>query len=195
MHMAIADATSWNANSAAAPENPAKRKIAVKSLIVPIVKRHVVSSLRMKECDLQAQATKPSTYIHLEEIPLDVGITAIRENLEMREKAQRVPVGSYDVHVTSLRLRTFCLKGTKCYLCGTEATHFSLDRFRNKSQLEHPHMNLWGVDAEGNELLFTHDHIVDRADGGADNLSNVMPCCTKCNGEKAAKHLRARQGK
>lgn len=133
------------------------------------------------------------TYIHLEKIDLGTGLAAILANINEPVKKNRVQVGEHMVHVTSLRLRVFLLKGVKCYICGTEATHFSIDKFRLKSQKESAHMNMWGVDVEGNELLFTHDHVVDRADGGKDALENAETCCTTCNGLKARKTLRERQ--
>jgi len=125
------------------------------------------------------------TYIHLERIDLGTGLAAILANINEQVKKNRVQVGEYMVHVTSLRLRAFLLKGVKCYMCGTEATHFSIDKFRLKSQDEAPHMNMWGVTPEGEELLFTHDHILARSLGGKDGIENAITCCTKCNGDKA----------
>lgn len=129
--------------------------------------------------------TNQRSYIHRESIPLEVGVQVILANVDMPEKKERALVGSYEVHVTSLRLRTFALKGTKCYICGLEATHFSIDNFSTKSKLEHPHMNLWGVTADGEGMLFTHDHIMSRGRGGKDNLKNTITCCSKCNTSKA----------
>lgn len=121
-------------------------------------------------------------YDHLEIIPLDVGLTAIHENRDESVKAFRVKLGSYNVHVTSLRLRTFNSKGTKCYICGATATHFSIDRFlRGEGQSETPHLNLWGINHDGTELLFTHDHVLARGLGGADKMHNSLTCCTVCN--------------
>ena len=133
------------------------------------------------------------TYIHLERIDLGTGLAAILENINEPVKKNRVQVGEHMVHVTSLRLRVFLLKGVKCYICGAEATHFSIDKFRLKSQKESAHMNMWRQAADGTELLFTHDHIVDRADGGVDAFENAETCCTICNGLKALKTLRERQ--
>jgi len=125
------------------------------------------------------------TYIHLERIDLGTGMAAILGDINEPVKARRVQVGSHEVHVTSLRLRVFLLKGTKCYICGTQATHFSIDKFRLKSQNEAPHMNMWGVNPDGTDLLFTHDHVLARGHGGKDKIENAETCCTTCNGHKA----------
>lgn len=121
-------------------------------------------------------------YIHHQMIEIQEGLEAIKAGRNMSLKKERLPVGDYMVHVTSLRLRTFLEKGVKCYICGKEATQFSLDSSSHKR--EAPHMNLWGMKNDGSPLLFTHDHVVDRARGGADTIDNSLPCCTDCNHQK-----------
>lgn len=46
------------------------------------------------------------------------------------------------------------------------------------------HLNLYGV-REDEDVLFTHDHKLARALGGADNLSNAQLMCSPCNGKKS----------
>lgn len=88
-------------------------------------------------------------------------------------------------NVRSLRLRTFLASGVVCKCCGLEATHFALERnYAMEQSGGSYHLNLWGVDAEGGEVLFTHDHILARSLGGADNLSNTQTMCGPCNWEK-----------
>jgi hypothetical protein len=126
-------------------------------------------------------------YVHHQMIPLMEGVAAILDSMHEPEKATRHPVGDYTVHTTSLRLRTFAVKGTRCYICGAEATQFSIDSQSHNNQNNKnwsPHMNLWGVRKDGSALLFTHDHIIDRAKGGKDSLENAEPCCIDCNGAK-----------
>lgn len=123
---------------------------------------------------------KRPAYIHHQYIPLEDGIKAIIASMDEREKQFRHLVGDYEVHTTSLRLRVFATKGTTCYLCGNKATQFSID---TNSNAKSPHMNLWGM-KDGKPMLFTHDHIIDRAKGGADQLHNAEPCCTDCNWNK-----------
>lgn len=82
---------------------------------------------------------------------------------------------------TSLRLRTFAVKGTRCVCCGLEASFFAVEKSRGVKEAYH--INLWGV-KDGNEVLFTHDHILARALGGADNMSNSQTMCGPCNWKK-----------
>jgi hypothetical protein len=123
-------------------------------------------------------------YIHLERISIEEATAAILANLEMRVKKERVPLGmkGYMVHVTGVRLRTFGVKGTTCYICGNKATHFSIDV---QTPGEKPHLNLWGVKENGDPLLFTHDHVLARSLGGGKTIKNTEPCCTDCNFEKS----------
>lgn len=128
-------------------------------------------------------------YIHLQHIPLDVGLKAILDHWQDPEKQTRVQVGDYMVHVTSLRLRTFLKRGAFCYICGLKATGFSIDTGRTQPDGT-PHMNMWGMGKDGKQMLFTHDHVIDRARGGADSLKNSRTCCTKCNGEKNDRQIK-----
>lgn len=121
-------------------------------------------------------------------VPLDVVLPLILANLG-KNKA-RVDVAGTVVKVTGLRLQTFATKGCKCSACGLEATHFAIEA--NSEGAHSWHLNLWGYDAAGEEVLFTHDHTIDRADGGADNASNTTTMCSPCNAAKAVIHKQAR---
>lgn len=83
---------------------------------------------------------------------------------------------------SSLRLRTFAVKGTRCAACDLEASHFAIEKSRGVN--ENYHINLWGI-KDGREVLFTHDHILARSLGGADNMANSQPMCSPCNGKKS----------
>jgi len=121
-------------------------------------------------------------YTHLEKISLEEGVQVILNNLHMKPKQERVTLGNNTCHVTSLRLRTFALKGTSCYICNLKATHFSVD-IQYDGQA--PHLNLWGSNPDGELTLFTHDHVLARSLGGKDKIENTKTCCTICNFEKA----------
>lgn len=123
---------------------------------------------------------KRSGYVHYQYIPLEVGLAAINAAIDEPMKKVRHQVGDHEVHTTSLRLRVFALKGITCYICGLKATQFSID---DTPTGKTHHMNLWGT-KDGMPMLFTHDHVIDRSKGGADELHNVEPCCAYCNNQK-----------
>ena len=94
----------------------------------------------------------------------------------------RIYIGEHFVKVLSLRMRTFLKKGTICPCCNLAAKHFAVERTNGTS--EEYHLNLYGISAEGEEVIFTHDHILARARGGLDNLENARTMCGPCNWSK-----------
>lgn len=106
------------------------------------------------------------------------------------EGANRVTLQSgFGIGVSSLRMRTFA-RGTvdgkiHCVACGLAAQFFSVDTFTHNKPDAPPHANLFGVKEDGTEVLFTHDHILARSLGGADNLSNTQVMCSPCNSAKS----------
>jgi len=87
------------------------------------------------------------------------------------------------VKMSSLRYLTFARKGISCVRCHLKAKFFALEKPAHQKQ-DRYHFNLYGVDAEGNEVLFTKDHIKPRSKGGKDHISNMQTMCLKCNGQK-----------
>lgn len=93
------------------------------------------------------------------------------------------------VKMFSLRLRNFAQHGTVCETCGLCGAFFVLERhlatshYREKGCTRY-HFNLYGIDEDGQEILFTKDHIVPKSKGGADNLKNLQTMCIICNAEK-----------
>ena len=117
-----------------------------------------------------------------------IGTLSIEEVLPHIEKhfyewgKKKVQIKDYSVSVQSLRLRTFFKTGVHCPCCSNKSSFFAVER--SKGQTGGYHLNLYGIDAENNEILFTHDHIVARGLGGEDNLSNSRTMCGPCNWEK-----------
>lgn len=123
-------------------------------------------------------------YERLGTLAVDEVVQVIKSFAGLR-KAKAEFLGQ-QVNCVSLRLRTFALKGTVCSKCALAATHFALEKTNHPSHADGPyHLNLWGVDSEGKEILFTHDHTLARSLGGADNLSNTTTMCEPCNSKKA----------
>lgn len=106
--------------------------------------------------------------------------------LNLIRRGKKEPINGISVGISSLRLRTFAFKGTKCASCGLIATHFAVERDKaaaknNKSY----HINLYGRKEYGIEVLFTHDHILARSLGGLDALDNTQTMCSPCNSKKS----------
>jgi hypothetical protein len=129
---------------------------------------------------------KTQSYERIAVASLEDVLPLIGEALDAPQKKDRVNVAGVMVHVTSLRLRTFFKSGTYCHHCGLQAKYFAVERTPDKNSTDKPyHLNLWGEDANGEPVLFTHDHIVARALGGAPNsLENTQTSCGPCNWEK-----------
>jgi len=81
----------------------------------------------------------------------------------------------------SLRYLTFILKGTTCCHCKLEATHFYKER-AHKNDLYH--LNLYGINKKGEEILFTKDHQNPKSKGGSNKVKNFLTMCHPCNNLK-----------
>jgi 5-methylcytosine-specific restriction endonuclease McrA len=113
-----------------------------------------------------------------------VGNCSIEEVYELMDTAGDqgvVPFRGYDVKINSKRLQVFRSNPLVCSSCELVASHFGLDIPIN---VKNPHLNLYGM-KDGAEVLFTRDHTIDRADGGADTLDNQTVMCSPCNFEKS----------
>lgn len=85
------------------------------------------------------------------------------------------------IKLSSDRLFIFA-KSINCIYCGIEGKYFYKERNHVTTAF---HFNLYAIDKDGNEVLMTKDHIVPRAKGGKDKLSNYQTCCIVCNNLKA----------
>ena len=84
----------------------------------------------------------------------------------------------------SQRYQLFFSKGTKCVCCGIEGKYFAKEKHK-KDKLYH--LNLYGVDNDGHEILITKDHILPKSMNGNDNLENYQTMCLVCNNLKGNK--------
>jgi 5-methylcytosine-specific restriction endonuclease McrA len=89
------------------------------------------------------------------------------------------------VKVNSLRMQCFKFHGITCVHCGVKGTFFAKEKHhaRDKSF----HLNLYGIDQFGREILMTRDHIVALAKNGKDILENLQTMCQRCNSLKGSK--------
>ena len=125
---------------------------------------------------------KIQNYERIGILPLEVVFPYIEKYYEepRREKAQ---IGEFFVNVSSLRLKTFFKCGPECACCAIKASFFAVERSPGVNGY---HLNLYGLNQEGKEILFTHDHILARGAGGQDHISNTETMCGPCNWEKGA---------
>lgn len=104
---------------------------------------------------------------------------------EGRRNKLRVQINDeYTVKPFSQRYELFFTKSTTCVACGLEGTHFTLERFEHDV---HAHLNLYGINEEGEEVLLTKDHIQPKSKGGLNDLSNYQTMCKSCNNAKGNK--------
>lgn len=129
-----------------------------------------------------AQPTLVKHYRRLGTVPLEAVLGAIRTGL-----AQAMIFGE-SVSLTGLRLATFAqadrprCSNTDCQL---EASFFAVEQQAKNAQAVGFHLNLYGVNAHGQEVLFTHDHTLARSLGGQDTLENTSCMCLPCNARKS----------
>ena len=104
----------------------------------------------------------------------------------IKEEEETISLGEFNPKVKSSRFKTFA-KSTKCVKCGIEGSFFALERHRfGKRKHSTPHLNFYGITEDGKEVLMTSDHIIPRALGGGDAMSNRQCMCQPCNSEKGA---------
>lgn len=89
------------------------------------------------------------------------------------------------VNTSSVRLQTF-KKNLVCVGCGIQGLYFWAEC--NPGCFNY-HLNLYGVNEAGDEVLMTRDHIIPRSKNGADTIGNMQTMCHKCNNKKGNKIL------
>lgn len=94
----------------------------------------------------------------------------------------------YSVRMNSDRYFVF-RDNPSCVVCGIAGTKMILDMNPADSS---PHFNLYAVQ-NGRLILMTKDHIVPKALGGKDELSNYQAACSICNNLKACFNLTIEQ--
>ena len=88
----------------------------------------------------------------------------------------------------SQRYNLFTSREQVCIECGLKASFWAIQKGRNDSA-KYPHLNLYGIDNDGNVVMLTKDHIIPKSKGGEDEIGNYQIMCSECNGEKGNKLL------
>jgi hypothetical protein len=118
-------------------------------------------------------------YERLTLLSIDEVFEAVRSGAETKN------VMGHEVKLGSQRYRTF-MRSLTCATCGVTGIYFAAERARN-GNTERYHFNLYGVDASGEEILMTKDHIVPKSRGGKNRLTNYQTMCSPCNTEKGSR--------
>lgn len=82
-------------------------------------------------------------------------------------------------------------KSASCCFCGITGSFFAKEKHVKKdgsptrnSRTNYYHLNMYAIDKNGKEVLMTKDHIIPKAKGGLNLLSNYQTACSKCNEKK-----------
>lgn len=86
----------------------------------------------------------------------------------------------YSVYLNHRRLRVFANKGLKCAYCEKRGIYL-IEAVDHRGAI---HVDVYTKDFE----LMTIDHVIPKSKGGHHHdLSNLVPCCNKCNMKKGSK--------
>jgi hypothetical protein len=91
-----------------------------------------------------------------------------------------------EVRMTSPRYPVYAKYGVKCAHCELEGLFFAVEKSFAQNTDKY-HLNLYGINKYGEEVMITVDHIRPKSKGGEDNLDNKQPLCIFCNGKKGDK--------
>lgn len=120
--------------------------------------------------------------VHLGEFNLDEVMPYITETESKRD--YHVGEHTYTVRMNSDRYFVF-KDNPRCVSCGLEGTKMILDMNPGDNS---PHFNLY-AEEDGRYVLMTKDHILAKACGGTDEISNYQTMCHLCNNLKGHYNL------
>ncbi len=118
-----------------------------------------------------------------------LGIVSTDIILPLIESHSSIIVYGKKVKLNTLRMKVFKHKGLQCAYekCHYVGSYFAVERDLKHLDDNLPyHLNLWGkTEVVGQDVLFTHDHILARSLGGENNMENCQPMCVWHNNYKS----------
>lgn len=108
-------------------------------------------------------------------------------------RVSSIELMGHKVAINGLKLRTFshfdeinqpCCANPDC---GLQPAYFALEipQANKRPYYSVAYLSLYGLDKDGNEVEFTHDHTLARCFGGANTLANTTMMCFPCNNLKS----------
>lgn len=108
------------------------------------------------------------------------GIVYFEDVIKYIPQDQKVIFCGEEINLKSDRLKLFSNSQT-CVACQLTAEFFAVER--DIKETGKYHLNMYGI-CDGEEVLFTKDHIIPKSKGGPDNMSNYQVMCYPCNYNK-----------
>ena len=113
--------------------------------------------------------------------PIDETFSILGDAIYSRRKTF-IDFHGTEIKANSQRYVVFKEKGCTCVKCGLTASYFALEQHEKQDRF---HLNLYGVNEQGQEILFTKDHIQPKSKDGASTYVNYQTMCFICNNDKA----------
>lgn len=107
-----------------------------------------------------------------------VDISILNNAPDKVDTDKKIKLSGYDKEVGLNSLRIVLFKKHKtCVICGIVGSFLALECNNDETA----HLNMYGLDLNGREILMTKDHILPKSKGGKDILENMQVMCVDCN--------------
>lgn len=110
-----------------------------------------------------------------------IDLSILPELKDKTRKNEYKIINGVNVKMTSQRYEVF--KESLTCKCGLTGSFFAIERQKEQNAINW-HLNLYGFNESGDEILMTKDHIKAKSKGGRNIISNYETMCFPCNFEK-----------